>query len=326
MPSAWWSLGKEIEAYLQELRDGDRSDSTIHLYGWSLRTLFQALKDAKLAINPRNVGRQEINYIRKEFLLGRSERYKADMVSMLICFCKWAGNQDLAKLKIGFGNIQTKRVRWLTDEQTKTVKLNARGVERMILHCELDLGMRRIEMLRLKVSDFSSGRINSISLLGKGRYGGKPRMINWHPDTPGALEEYLELRGKEIKKARKKNNGAIIPPNLLIYERGGQLHAYKKSAVENYLNALGERAGFHFSNHDLRRTCGRMMFRAGVSIEIIARKFGHSDTRTTMRYLGLDFEDLSAAEDLYAKYQASLYFPKMERIGVSQELSGQGGI
>jgi hypothetical protein len=87
------------------------------------------------------------------------------MVSMLICFSKWAGNQDLTKLKIGFGNLQTKRMRWLTDEQTKTVKLNAQGVERMILHCELDLGMRRIEMLRLKVSDFSSGRINSINLL-----------------------------------------------------------------------------------------------------------------------------------------------------------------
>jgi hypothetical protein len=68
------------------------------------------------------------------------------------------------------------------------------------------------------------------------------------------------------------------------------------------------------------------MYRAGVPIEIIARKFGHSDTRTTMRYLGLDFEDLSAAEDLYAKYQASLYFPKMEKNSVSQEISGQGGI
>jgi hypothetical protein len=32
------------------------------------------------------------------------------------------------------------------------------------------------------------------------------------------------------------------------------------------------------------------MYRAGVPIEIIARKFGHSDTRTTMHYLGLDFE------------------------------------
>ncbi len=181
-------------------------------------------------------------------------------------------------------------------------------------------------MLKLKVGDFSTGIINAINLLGKGRYGGKPRTINWHPETMGTLEEYLELRDKIISKARSINPDAIAPPNLLIYERNGKLIAYKKSAIERILNQLGERVGFHFSNHDLRRTCGRMMFRAGVPIEIIARKFGHYDTRTTMRYLGLDFEDLSAAEDLYARYQASLYFPKMERIGVSQEKSGQGGI
>ena len=56
-----------------------------------------------------------------------------------------------------------------------------------------------------------------------------------------------------------------------------------------------------------------MMYRAGVPIELIARKFGHADTRTTMKYLGLDFEDLSAAEDLYAKYQASIVFTKKGR-------------
>ena len=45
-----------------------------------------------------------------------------------------------------------------------------------------------------------------------------------------------------------------------------------------------------------------------------------------MHYLGLDFEDLSAAEDLYAKYQASLICPKKGTFEVSQEISGQGGI
>jgi hypothetical protein len=69
-----------------------------------------------------------------------------------------------------------------------------------------------------------------------------------------------------------------------------------------------------------------MMYRAGVPIEIIARKFGHTDTRTTTKYLGLDFEDLGAAEELYAKYQASLLCPKTGTFEVSQENGGQGGI
>ena len=45
-----------------------------------------------------------------------------------------------------------------------------------------------------------------------------------------------------------------------------------------------------------------------------------------MRYLGLDFEDLSAAEDIYAKYQASLICPEQGTFEVSQENGGQGGI
>ena len=70
-------------------------------------------------------------------------------------------------------------------------------------------------------SDFSTGRLNSKQILGKGRYGGKPRQMNWHPDTPGILEEYPELRDKEIAKAKRKNPGVEIPPNLPIYEAGG---------------------------------------------------------------------------------------------------------
>ena len=45
----------------------------------------------------------------------------------------------------------------------------------------------------------------------------------------------------------------------------------------------------------------------------------------TMVHLGLDFEDMSAAEDLYAAYQSSLVFPKMETFAVSQENGGLGG-
>ena|GEM_PF-6248137 len=96
----------------------------------------------------------------------------------------------------------------MTNEQSVSLKLSAQGIEKMIIHCELDRRMRRGEMLKLKVSDFSTGRLNAINRLGKGRYGGKPRTINWHPDTMGDLEEYLEMRDKIIAKARNLNPSA----------------------------------------------------------------------------------------------------------------------
>ena len=98
MPTAWYSLGSELDAYLQELRDGNRSEVTIRDYRWALKTILLALKDAGLELNPRKMGRPEINYLRNDFLAGRSERYKANMVSMLMGFLKWTGNTEMAKL------------------------------------------------------------------------------------------------------------------------------------------------------------------------------------------------------------------------------------
>jgi hypothetical protein len=45
-----------------------------------------------------------------------------------------------------------------------------------------------------------------------------------------------------------------------------------------------------------------------------------------MKYLGLDFEDMSAAEDLYAAYQASVFLPKKVKSVDSQKNGGLGGI
>jgi len=96
--------------------------------------------------------------------------------------------------------------------------------------------------------------------------------------------------------------------------------------MDSILKRLGAKVGLEISNHDLRRTCGRMMYRAGVRIEQIARIFGHADTRTTIRYLGLDYDDMSDAMSLYAQYQKAPNVPQMVQNGFSQRKSGPIGI
>ena len=230
-------------------------------------------------------------------------------------------------MKIGYGNIEPTRIKWLEDDQARLVRAAAHGIERMVIHCELDLGMRRIEILLLKVSDFKTGRLNTVHIHGKGRNGGKHRIINWHPDTGAILEDYLQgYRAEAIEKARRKNPYVIVPDSLFTYEWGGKLLPYHKTSMDYILKGLGHRIGLEFSNHDLRRTCGRMMYRSGVRIEQIARIFGHSDIRTTIHYLGLDLDDLSDAMAKYAQFQNQPIFPKVEKIDMSQEKSGPIGI
>ena len=96
--------------------------------------------------------------------------------------------------------------------------------------------------------------------------------------------------------------------------------------MDSILKRLGARVGLEISNHDLRGTCGRMMYRAGVRIEQIARIFGHADTRTTIHYLGLDYDDMSDAMTLYAQYQETPVVPQMVQSEVCQRIGGPIGI
>lgn len=321
-----WSLDRRIKEYLEELEDGGRSPLTIQDYRWALEHLFNGLEDKKMTLNPRKVGKKEIEYLRTEYLT-QCNRTRANLIKILIGFLKWAGNTDVQRLRINFGDTSPKNIRWLQDEEAGVVRSTAEpGIERMVVHCELDLGMRRCEVLRLKVSDFQSGRARQIFIHGKGRNGGKFRQISWHPQTELVLSEYLEDRDAVIRMAIARDASIKVPDDLLIYDRGGKIHPYRKTAIDNILEDLSARVGFKFTNHDLRRTCGRMMYRAGVTLEEIARIFGHSDTRTTSHYIGLDLEDMDHAMAKYAQYQTSMILPKMVKNEDSQIKSGQSGI
>ena len=137
---------------------------------------------------------------------------------------------------------------------------------------------------------------------------------------------WLHHCATNLKKAVRPNAAIfqIINPILhtldrRAYERNGNLYVSKKSTIEKILNQLGERVGFHSSNHDLRRTCGKTMSRAGVRIEQIARIFGHVDTGTAMHYLGLNLDDQDEAMMKLAQFQNSLLFLKKEILGASQQ-------
>lgn len=53
--------------------------------------------------------------------------------------------------------------------------------------------------------------------------------------------------------------------------------------------------GFEFSNHTLRRTFGRAMYRSKVPLATIAKILGHESTDVTLTYIGVDLDDMSVA-------------------------------
>ena len=288
--------------------------------------MYGALRASGLGIKRKLIAQPHVDFLVNVRYAGCEQSYVAHNLSMLRQHLKWAGNRQTDLVRWPVRGSSRPNANWLEDHEAMILKQQARGIERMIVHCELDLGLRRIEVLRLKVEDFRTGRANSIRVHGKGRHGGKERIIPWGKDTPGELEAYLRIREDLIAKARSVNPSVEIPGELLLYERKGCLFAYKKSALENFLVRLSRETGIKFSNHTLRRTFGRMTFRAGAPIETIATMLGHSDTKTTVLYLGIDQEDMAHAMDLLAQYQKAVKCPEKGVLGVSQQNSGPCGI
>jgi hypothetical protein len=70
-----WALGQELNCFLEEKRDLGQSELTIHQYEWSLHRLFEALNDFKRPVNPRKVRKEDIEWLRDEFIAG-TNRYK----------------------------------------------------------------------------------------------------------------------------------------------------------------------------------------------------------------------------------------------------------
>jgi len=323
---AWWSLGTKLDRYEQILLERGLSETSVKGELWALRNMGRGLWEVGFDVCPRRFEQAHVDYLRNVQYDGREQSYVAHNLSILKAFLKWAGNKQTDRIRWPVRGFARPNADWLEDHEGMMLKALSRGIERMIVHCELDLGLRRIEVLRLEIDDFRTGRTNSIRVHGKGRHGGKLREIPWHADTASELEGYLGIRDSHIARAQRKNPDVAIPKALLIYERGGRLHPYKKSAVDKFLEELGSRSGIEFSNHTLRRTCGRMMHRSGSPIEEIAKILGHSDPKTTTLYLGLDIQDMSETMARLATYQKTVKIPGTGILGVSQQKDGPCGI
>ena len=329
---AWWSLGKELDRFEQELRDSEKSEKTIEGYLWALRNGFRALWNANFDLNPRRFSQTHLDHLKNTHWKDVSHNTKVSNIGPFRAFLRWAGNKQADKLHWPVRNGERPNADWLSDEDAMVVRREAKGLERIVVHLELDLMMRRVEVLRSEPRHFESGRKGLVRVKGKGRYGGKERSIPWHPDTAEVLDFAESMRNEIIRRARVKNPYVKVPDAMLLYECGGKLGSYKKSALDQIVDRLSERTGISFSHHTLRRTGARMMFfslvkeEPGMSLEKVQYVLGHTDPRTTQLYLGLKGEDVASAMEHYGEYQKAVKIPEKGISDSSQQNGGPCGI
>lgn len=139
----------------------------------------------------------------------------------------------------------------------------------------LDTGLRVSELTNLRMSDIDThARVLRVSAESKAR---RERQVWFSTRTAAKVRAYLRLR-------RSKSDWLWVTTHGTKPSRG---------RVLQYIKHLGEQVGMPWLTvHTLRHTCATMLLRNGMSLEGVRMVLGHTQLRTTERYLHLLREDV----------------------------------
>jgi integrase len=303
--SRWQSaLNSKLKEYRAQLTRKHRQEATISEYERLIWNAFEAFSAAGLSRYPRSIGADEIAFLQDELYAHMEPLTARNQVAMIGTFLKRCGNPIVESLDLEWPVDMRRHVKWLDPMKAMKLMRSAQGMERILIHCELCLLMRRVEVKRAEVRDFRDGRLD---VWGKGRNGGKPRTIPWHPRTAEELDYYLRLR-EEVNVAAMEFK-APLPEALLVYATPQRVGAYADTAIDGMIKKAGGRAGLapdEVSNHVLRRSGARILKRAGVPLITIMQTLGHTTERQTLDYIGEDLEEMAAGMQLSEAYMRKL--------------------
>ncbi|MGI0055328.1 MAG: tyrosine-type recombinase/integrase [Thermoplasmata archaeon] len=180
------------------------------------------------------------------------------------------GKNPVWRLPAGFVD----RRKWLEVGDVVALYQQAKGRARVRVVLQAFNGLRECEVLRLRVRDLTLALPRpTITIHGKGRFGGKYRTIPMDPMTRAVLEGWIE--GKR--------------PDETTYP-------VSHTTADFELSHLGEVAGIgvRVTGHVLRRSFGRIAYHAGVPVPTIQRIYGHVSVDQTLHYVGVGQEEMEA--------------------------------
>ena len=283
--------------YLMEEGYADRTFK--RTYPSAVRAAYKGLESYGYETIPRQIGKVEA-----DFVVNNIFKNNETSISAWNNFLKFCNNPILTMIYVE--KVKNTRVNadWLNldiGEDFKVLDACETPLEKVIIHCELQLGMRRIEVHRQEIDWYNGG---FIKVLGKGPRPGKPRTIPFQKDTPEILKILKDFREQTEKEMRAIGMNESLPPNITAYKHPfkHEIIVPKDTKVDKIVKGVSKRAGIKFSNHTLRRTCGRNWHMAKVSLPLIRDYLGHEDVNQTIEYLGLNLSDQESAQAIVDDY------------------------
>jgi integrase len=224
-------------------------------------------------VGPTDVPREHIRAMKNSGLWG--PRTLKTKFSVLRGFLRWAENPlsdgQNPVWRLPSGSID--RRNWVDRDEMVALYRHAEGRARVRVVRQGFNGLRECEVRRLRVRDLTLGLPHpTLTIRGKGRFGGKYRTIPMDPMTRAVLVEWVIDKG----------------PDEELYPVG-------HTVADGELADLGRRANasVRVTGHVLRRSFGRLAHQAGVPVPTLQRIFGHVSIDQTQHYIGVGQEEMT---------------------------------
>ncbi len=313
-----------IFKYCKEARKSSKVE-TYQQYETVLLKITNDLKNAGFDPSPYKINEQAVRFLLEiQWKDGEVSTRKWN-THVLSRYIKHFNNFTIRDMDIRWPQDMRPNVDWLTDdEQYKLLITPKTLLEKIVIYLELNLGLRIAEVCNLKIENINF-RIGLIEILGKGHGEGKWRSVPFNNDFKPIFDDWIDERNRMVKRVKSHKPNWVDPGNLLIWchyvskPEAGPYSERGHSLDRGVIHIVRDRLGLQFTNHTLRRTFGRTAYHAGAPIESISKILGHDDIVTTLKYLGINMDDMQSAMCLHDDYQKKMLIRIRQNRGIQHE-------
>lgn len=204
------------------------------------------------------------------------ERYEARSVNRMLSFVRgvlhtaWLNGQMASEEYQRCADVRGVALpdehagRALSADELKRLFVTGDPFDAALLAVMFGAGLRRVEVTRLDLADVDKVA-RTLSVLGKGS---KRRAAFVPPGWWRVLERWIAARG--------------AAPGPLFPRPHGTRHSV--ASLAERLRDLRRTSGVFFTPHDLRRSCGTAILRAGKDLAAVQKVLGHKYVTTTTLY------------------------------------------
>lgn len=263
----------QIEKFTQWLRSKRYSENTVKTYTEALRVFLQFFSDRAL----NTIGNEDIVIFNNEYILKKklSASYQNQMVNAVKLFFQTVQNRRLDIEKIHRPKKSKTLPNVLSKEEVKAIlEVHGNIKHRAMLSLIYACGLRRGELLHMKISDIDSKRNIVIIRQSKGK---KDRIVPLSQRILEMLRDYFR---------------ACKPKYWLFEGQAGE--QYSEKSLQSVLKQALKKAGIRkpVSLHWLRHSYATHLLESGTDLRYIQELLGHNSSKTTEIYTHVSTKNL----------------------------------